>query len=262
MKMLVLVPSRLKRKQAGGLFLSEAMHSIAGQKIPSDFDVRVEISIGVDPGGVLPGDLSMPANATVSEAASASQAFALNAAAARFDHDFVAILEDDDQWLPSFLHASLLALHQNELDFVSTTQLQTDESGKIVSINDFPIPSGWVMRRTVWQTVGPFDTTFKYHLDNEWLGRLALRGFRRGHLVEATAPIDANWMAVRPWLRNVLNYGGPHSTLLRHGSPIPLVTRMVHAGSGTSALRADPGARATSQREYGRLVETFGRIPW
>ena len=262
MKMLVLVPSRLKRNRSGHLFLAQALQSIARQEFPAEFDVRVEISIGVDPGAILPDDLLMPSNATVSEAASASQAFALNAAAARFDHDFLAILEDDDQWLPSFLHVSLAALQLKELDFVSSTQLQVDESGMIVSINDFPIPSTWVMRRTVWETVGPFDTSFQYHLDNEWLGRLALRGFQRGHLVEATAPIDAAWMVVRPWLQKFLKYGGPHATLLRHGNPIPLVSRMVHGGSGMSTLRTDPGAKATSRREYGRLDETFGRIPW
>ena len=262
MKLLVLVPTRLKRNQAGQLFLAQALQSIAGQKIPSDLDVRMEISIGVDPCAVLPDDLSMPPNATVSEAAFASQTFALNAAAARFDHDFLAILEDDDQWLPSFLHVSLVALQQKELDFVSSTQLQIDESGEIVSIFDFPTPSGWVMRRMVWETVGPFDTSFQYHIDNEWLGRLALNGFRRAHLVEATAPIDVAWMSVRPWLKNFMKSAGQHATLLRHGNPSPLVRRTVHAGSGMASVRADATAKATSQREYARLVERFGRIPW
>ncbi len=261
MKLLVLMPTRFKRNQAGQLFLEQALQSIARQEIPSDLPVRVEISIGVDPGAVLPDDLSMPPNATVSEAACASQTFALNAAAARFDHDFLAILEDDDQWLPNFLHVSLVALQQKELDFVSSTQLQVDESGKIVSIFDFPTPSGWVMRRRVWETVGPFDTTFQYHLDNEWLGRLALRGFRRAHLVEATAPVDAAWMSARPWLQHFLKFAGCHATLLRHGNPIPLVTRTVHAGSGMASVRVDATAQAASRREYARLVETFGRIP-
>ena len=262
MKLLVLVPTRLKRNQAGRLFLAQALQSIAGQEFPPHLDVRLEISIGVDPGAVLPDDLTMPPNATVSEAASASQTFALNAAAARFDHDFLAILEDDDQWLPRFLHISLAALQQKELDFVSSTQLQVDESGKIVSIFDFPTPSGWVMRRTVWETVGPFDTSFQYHLDNEWLGRLALRGFRRAHLLEATAPVDVAWMSVRPWLQKYMKYAGNHATLLRHGDPEPLVRRTVHAGSGMASVRADATAKATSQREYARLVERFGRIPW
>ena len=262
MRLLVIVPTRLKRNEAGRLFLSHALDSIAAQTLPSDLDVDVDISIGVDPGAVLPADLTLPAAATVSEAATPSQASALNAAAGVFDHDVLAILEDDDHWLPGHLEKSLRALQDRELDFVSSTQLQVDEAGEISSIFDFPTPSGWVMRRTVWESVGPFDTSYRYHLDNDWLGRLAARGFRRGHLVESTAPLDPRWMMMRPWLHHVLTNGGPHSTLLRHDQPSPLVQRMVHAGSGMSAVASDAAAQSTSRHEYERLARTYGRIPW
>ena len=262
MRLLVIVPTRLKRNGAGRLFLAHALDSIAAQTLPSDLDVDVEISIGVDPGAVLPADLTLPAAATVSEAATPSQASALNAAAGVFDHDVLAILEDDDHWLPGHLEKSLRALHERELDFVSSTQLQVDEAGEISSIFDFPTPSGWVMRRTVWESVGPFDTSYRYHLDNDWLGRLAARGFRRGHLVECTAPLEPRWMMMRPWLHHVLTNGGPHSTLLRHDQPSPLVQRMVHAGSGMAAVANDGAAQSTSRHEYERLAHTYGRIPW
>lgn len=262
MRLLVVVPSRLKRNGAGRLFLANALDSIAAQMLPRDLDVDVEISIGVDPGAVMPADLKLPEAATVSHAVAPSQAAALNAAAGVFEHDVLAILEDDDSWLPDHLEKSLRALHDRRFDFVSSTQLQVDEQGEISSIFDFPTPSGWVMRRTVWQSVGPFDTSYRYHLDNEWLGRLAAQGFRRGHLVECTAPLDPRWMVMRPWLHHVLTNGGPHSTLLRHDQPSPLVHRMVHNGSGMSAVASDTAAKATSTQEYERLARTYGRIPW
>jgi hypothetical protein len=262
MRLLVIVPSRLERGRDGRPFLAKALDSIAAQTVAAGRGIDVEISIGVDPGAVLPADLALPANATVAQATARSQAAALNAAAQKFDHDLLAILEDDDVWLPGHLERSLGALQDRRLDFVSTTQLQVDEAGEIASVFDFPTPSGWVMRRAVWQTVGPFDPSYRYHLDNDWLGRLAARGFRRGHLVECTAPLDPRWMAVRPWLHHVLTNGGPHSTLLRHDQPTPLVRRMVHAGSGMSAVASDAASHSASRQEYERLAHTYGRVPW
>jgi hypothetical protein len=255
MKLLVLVPSRLKRAQAGELFLARALQSVAGQKIPPALQVDVEIAIGVDPGSVLPTDLTLPPNAKVVEAAVASQAFALNAAAAGFDHDFLAILEDDDLWGPAHLHLSLTVLRQKALDFVSSTQLLVDESGKALAIADFPTPSGWVMRRGVWETVGRFDTSFRYHLDSDWLGRLSVGEVPRGHLVEVSA-------VMRPGLQDFMKLAGPHASLVRHANPIPFVVRMIHAGSGMASLETDPIAKATSERERERLVAAFGRMPW
>lgn len=262
MRLLVVVPSRLARNGSGRLFIADALDSIAAQTLPADRSIDVQISIGIDPGTVVPDDLELPRHASLSRAAIESQAAALNAAARAFDHDYLAFLEDDDLWLSDHLTTSLRALQDRRLDFVSSTQLQVDEAGAIASVFDFPTPSGWIMRRTVWETVGPFDTSYRYHLDNEWLGRLAAHGFRRGHLVERTAPVDPRWMAVRPWLHHVLTNGGPHSTLLRHDQPSPLVHRMVHAGSGMSAVANDAVASSTSRQEYERLARTFGRIPW
>lgn len=262
MNLLVLVPSRLERDRSGQPFLAGALESIAAQQLPADAGLDVEAAIGIDAGATLPADLDLPRWARTHEAADRSQAAALNAAAGAVDHDFVAILEDDDRWLPAHLETSLAALRQEDLDFVSTTQLQVDESGGVVSIFDFPTPSGWVMTRAVWDAVGGFDTTYRYHLDNDWLGRLAAHGFRRGHLVESAAPIDPRWLAVRPWLSNVLTCGGPRSRLLRHDHALPLVKRLVHAGSGMAAVGTDAMARATSRQEYDRLAMQYGRIPW
>lgn len=262
MNLLVLIPSRLKRDLSGRSFLAGALDSIAAQELPADKGLDIEASIGVDPGGTIPDDFDLPCWARVSEGASRSQAAALNAAAASLHHDLVAILEDDDRWLPGHLAASIGAIRDHDLDFVSSTQLQVDQTGEAISIFDFPTPSGWVMRRSVWEAVGGFDANYRYHLDNDWLGRLAARGFRRGHMVESTAPIDPRWMAVRPWLQHVLTNGGPRSRLLRHNHHSPLVTRLIHDGSGMSAVASDEAARNTSRQEYERLARQYGRIPW
>jgi hypothetical protein len=54
-------------------------------------------------------------------------------------------------------------------------------------------------------------------------------------------------MVMRPWLKNVLTHGGPHSTLLRHGNAVPNVRRLIHGGSGMAAIGLDPTAHATSR---------------
>jgi len=262
MSLRVLVPSRLGRDRSGRLFLTGALESIAAQARVLDGSVAIAASIGIDPGSTVPADLALPQWATISEGASRSQAAAINAAAMSLDHDLVAILEDDDRWLPGHLAVGLAAIRDHDLDFVSSTQLQVDHDGDAISIFDFPTPSGWVMRREVWESVGGFDTGYRYHLDNDWLGRLAERGFRRGHMVESTAPIDPRWMAVRPWLHHVLTNGGPRSRILRHDHEAPLVRRLVHAGSGMSAVSSNRDAEAMSRREYERLTNRYGHIPW
>ena len=72
-------------------------------------------------------------------------------------------------------------------EFVSTSTLEIDEAEAVIQINDFPVPSTWVMRRWVFGAVGPFDPVFKHHPDTEWLGRLGETKtvYSRAHLLEA-----------------------------------------------------------------------------
>jgi hypothetical protein len=61
------------------------------------------------------------------------------------------------------------------------------------------------MPASTMRAVGEFNEGYRWHLDNEWLGRLAEKKIVRIHLVEATAPVDYQLMAqVRPWLANVI----------------------------------------------------------
>ena len=222
--------------------------------------VEVEIAVGVDPDAEAPERLSAPFIHVV-RSASASQASALNSAAARFDHDFIAFLEDDDEWRPQFLDVAIRALEQ--APFVSSTQLEIQPTGEVVCINDFPTPSGWIMRRAVWEQVGGFDETYRFHLDNEWLGRLADAKIARIHLVESTAPILPGLLAtLRPRLHRAVTFSGECVTLRRHRYAVPLVRRMVHRGSGMAQIQLDPEKRAVSNAEIQRLIDRFGRLPW
>ena len=185
----------------------------------------------------------------------------MNSAAALFNHDFIAFLEDDDEWRPPFLGVALPALEQ--APFVSSTQLEIHPNGEVVCINDFPTPSGWIMRRAVWEAIGGFDETYRFHLDNEWLGRLADVKIPRIHLVESTAPtIPSLLSTLRPRLHRALTFSGGCVTLRRHQYPAPLVRRMVHRGSGMAQIQLDPEKRAVSDAENQRLIDRFGRVPW
>jgi glycosyltransferase involved in cell wall biosynthesis len=254
-RLTVVIPSRSQPAQAA--YLAKAIASIRAQTFR---ELEVEVIICLDPGEGAPA-LPDTAGVRFTEASARGQAAALNAGCALLDADYVAFLEDDDQWHPERVTFALRALLQ--CDFTSTTQLEMEESGFITRINDFPTPSGWFMPLASWRRIGAFDETYRWHLDNEWLGRLAESGLRRIHLVEATAPVHPRFIAqMRPWLQNCLEQGGPQVALGRHPFLVPLVNRLIHAHSGTFAIARNAEALEISTREKERLVARFGRIPW
>jgi glycosyltransferase involved in cell wall biosynthesis len=253
----VIIPSRTQPDQS--LFLARALKSVQEQTARAR--VLIDAVIGLDPGAA-PPDLphsDLPVRCT--NAAAPSQAAALNAAATLFDVDYLAFLEDDDRWLPAHLAVALECLEQAQ--FVSTTQLEVDAAGTIIRINDFPTPSGWVMPRSTWERVGAFDPRFRYHLDNEWLGRLGAAAVSRIHSTEATAPAQLTLAAqVRPWLANVVIHGGGQVRLARHNQALPNVVRLVHPGSGMAQIAHEPAKQQASLDEIARLQAKYGRLPW
>lgn len=255
----VIIPSRLACAGSGGLFLEQAVRSIRAQQLDPSF--RVQILAGIDQGAVPPEDLADRLGICFVEAAGKSQAAALNGAAGAIKGDYLAFLEDDDQWNAGFLSAALSLLGQ--FDFCSASQLEIDPEGRVLRVNDFPTPSGWVMRRQTWERVGLFDTAFRFHLDNDWLGRLGESGARRAHLVEAIEALDAAFVEKeRPLLGTLLKWARPGVHLVRHTSPEPLVVKLCHPGSGIAHSEADAKARQLSQNEYARLIGRFGHVPW
>ena len=255
----IIIPSRLANSPVeDALFLDGAIASIRSQTNRAN----VEIIVGIDTGMTPPKHLVHQPGLAFVESSGRSQAAALNAAARLARGDVIAFLEDDDRWMPAFLDEALAA--RDEADFVSSTQLEVDITGTVTSVVDFPTPSGWLMHRSVWEAVGQFDEAFRWHIDNQWLGRLAEAGVRRAHLVEATAPIDppSRVRQARPWLGRSIDLSAGHVRLRRHPSPWPLVRRLVHDGSGLSAINRNPTLKKQSQEEYIRLTERFGRVPW
>jgi glycosyltransferase involved in cell wall biosynthesis len=261
----ILIPSRLASipspvaEKPNRLFVERAVESIRSQTIAGR--VNFQIVVGVDAGAATPPELATDFGIIFAESGSRSQAAALNAAAKLAQGDVVAILEDDDRWEPQFLERAIEALEK--VGFTSSTQLEVTPNDAVIRINDFPTPSGWVMRREVWEAVGGFDERFRWHLDNDFLGRLSEKNVLRHHLIEATAPIDIGAMQqVRPWLVNCLKLGGRMVRLARHDSPWPLVRRLIHPESGMQRIARDPTLVSESQSEYRAIIQRYGRIPW
>lgn len=260
----VVIPSRLQRRGgadgSGQLFISSAIKSIRAQKAgPEALEFR--IYVGIDSGTLIPGEFAHDRDVSFTESAGRSQASALNAAARMVDADYVAFLEDDDTWTPHFIEAALAAL--TACDFTSSTQLEFSPDGAVLRINDFPTPSGWLMTRATFEKVGLFTEEYRWHIDNEWLGRLAEADVSRAHLIEATAPLELRLASqIRPWLANCLRLGGPRIRLARHSHLRPLVNRLVHPGSCMVQIASDPKTRKESLAARKMLQERFGRMPW
>jgi hypothetical protein len=257
-KLSVIIPSRTQVHQ--GVFLERALRSIFTQtQLPPD--LALETIVGLDAGAVPPPSAARDPRVRIVESGGRSQAAALNAAARKLDGEYVAFLEDDDQWHAQRLAISVPALA--DAKFLSCTQLEINTAAEVIRVNDFATPSGWFMPMATWERVGLFNETYRYHLDNEWLGRLAESGLKRFHLVEATAPVHvAVASQVRPWLARVVQLGGANSHLARHALAVPLVQRLVHARSGMAQIAMNPEQARASQAEMATLAQRFGRLPW
>jgi glycosyltransferase involved in cell wall biosynthesis len=249
----VIIPSRLE-----GSYLDNAIRSVIAQEGVDQADIQ--IVVGVDHGQyVLFKDRYR--HVEMAESKAHRQAAALNTAVHQARGEYLAFLEDDDVWQQKFLRTALMLLDQ--VDFVSSNQLEVDERGSPQQINDFPTPSGWVLRRRTFDTVGPFDETYRWHIDNEWLGRLGEANITRAHLVESTAPLAAHFLREkRPKLANVLSFGRPQPRIIRHEHAVPLIYRLVHSGSAMHRIAHDPALTAESKYEKSRMQKRFGRIPW
>ena len=218
--------------------------------------------VGVDPEAIVPAIIAERRDTVIARSSARSQAAALNACIEVVEgFSYVTFLEDDDRWDPQYLGFALSALQDQE--FVSTTQLELDENDEILRVNDFPTPSRWIMPTQTLNRVGGFDPAMRWHLDNEWLGRLAEAGIRRCHLVERTAPVTLLHSAqTRPWIANVIRNGGPNVSVRRHTNLAPLVFRLVHSRSGMARIANEPALQQQSQREYAMLATRYGRVPW
>ena len=256
-KLTIIIPSRKQEKQIS--FIQRATESVRNQSIANQFVIT--FLVGVDKGCRLKPAISDILGVQCIESDGASQAKALNVAIRQVHEGYVAFLEDDDQWMPDYLNFAMKAIAL--CDFVSSTQAEFDETDELIRINDFPTPSGWFMPASTLKKVGEFNESYRFHLDNDWLGRLSESKLKRIHMVESTAPVQKKYAKqIRPWLMNVLNNSGGFCNLARHASPYPLVKRLVHSNSGMAQIAANSEYSQISKREYKSLVNRFGVEPW
>lgn len=263
----VVIPSRLQKISEDATdsdyFVERAMRSVLAQTQLASQEIEVNFVLGVDDDALIPERIASCQNTFVCRSTGRSQAAALNACIEFVapHYRMVAFLEDDDRWESDYLTWALKAL--NSYDFVSSTQLEVDDTDTIIRVNDFPTPSGWIMPVATLTKIGLFDCAFRWHIDNDWLGRLARSGLSRCHLVEVTAPTTlASSLQVRPWIANVLRLAGPFSDVKRHASTAPLVVRLVHPRSGMAMIASNPVLAAESRKEQEMLLGRFGHIPW
>ncbi|MBI2311660.1 MAG: glycosyltransferase [Betaproteobacteria bacterium] len=263
MRLSIIIPTRLARHPlTGRYYLERALRSVAGQNaLKAASAPQVEIIVGTDAGADLPPEAVSRAPCRVIHAAGAqSQTAAINAALAKASGEVIAFLEDDDFWAPRYLAVALKRLGQ--YPFVSSNQAEVFPEGLFFRLNDFPTPSGWIMRRKVLERIGGFDDEYRYHLDNEWLGRLNQARVPRLHLIESRIPLEPEYLArYRPHLAHYLEITAGRGALALNGGPHPLVTRTLNPRGGMARLSLRGDAKARSNREYELIRRRFGNIP-
>lgn len=254
----LICPTRTSTQQK--FFLDRMINSVKENSAFDAVDMRFLICLDQD------GSISLDyedINLTIINSDGHSQSKALNAGLKMVKSDFVAIIEDDDQWNTNFLKLVLRAFETQHIDFISSNQLEIDMTGKIIRINDFPTPSGWIFKREILEKVGFFSENFKWHLDNDFLGRINKLGISRGHFIEKFAPIDVNLARqVRPWIANIFDSCKGKIKFLRHHYSSPLIIRQVHPESGTFRIDRNKKLKTESQTETKKLTELYGNVPW
>ena len=263
-KLHVIIPSRNSEKQK--IFLNKSVGSVINQKL--DQDIEISVIICTDPTF---NEENIPSSQKIKiqicQSNKPTHADALNNGIKKFDANYVSFLEDDDYWQPNFIEVSLSflkkMLSKNKFGMTSSNQLEINSEGQVIRVNDFPTPSGWLMTAETLSHVGLFNSSYLFHLDNDWLGKAALKNVPRKHLIEAVAPINVSICSqVRPWLALVVRNSKRTCSLQRHQYLTPLVTRLVHSQSGMGQISAEKSKQDLSSKEQNLLRTTYGLIPW
>jgi glycosyltransferase involved in cell wall biosynthesis len=257
----VIVPSRLQENpnddgthDTPNLYLDRAVMSIRRQTVWADHEW--EIIVGIDRPSRWMEYFWYPLPARFKDGVKVvhgkrSQSAAVNAAVRKSTGDVLAFLEDDDYWEPQKMEAQLPQL--DTYDLITCNQREITPKGDYIRVNDFPTPSGWVMKRSTWEDSGGFDESYRYHMDTEWLGRFNDEGLKRLHLIE-----QGGTLAGRPWLQNV----SAKSMIGAISLPKQLVQRTVNPEGGMARIANDPEVAADSNDEHGRMIAEFGDVPW
>jgi len=250
MKISVITPSRLAvnpNSEHGNLWLDLALMSVRRQTVFEEHEIEQVVGMNRDTSLQLPFRF----NGTIVSHCGDNQALAVNGAVSESTGDVLAFLEDDDTWEPTKLAHQLPLLEH--FDFVSSNQREMDEDRATwLRTNDFPTPSGWLMRRELWDELGGFDETFRFHVDTQFLGKLNAAKKKRVHVVER----NPDWS--RQWLQIVAR----RSLIAESTEQTPLVVRTVNSKGGMAQIQRDPSAAAVSREEHKRMIDQFGEVPW
>lgn len=253
----LITPSRCGANQI--FFLNRMLESVFSQTVQKY--INLEVLICLDSGDYLREKINYP-NVRVVNSDGRSQAKALNTGIRHARKRHIAFLEDDDCWLPEFLSTCRDVFRDRNIAFVSSNQTEITTDGEVLGVNDFPTPSGWIFDRMKVNDDIFFNENYQWHLDNDFLGQLNKKRIQRAHLVESYAPtrIDIA-MRSRITLGRMIANSPASLQLIRHSSPIPLVTKTIHSGSGMAFIAKDRNANVRSQLERKMLQSSYGCIP-
>lgn len=255
----VVVPSRIARNPesaheipGGVLFLDGALGTIKAQ---TRADLIKQVVIAVDPGrkaDVPARFLQTWCAHDVVEAPTASQASALNAGVAVATQPWIAFLEDDDQWRNGNKIETQVKF-TDRYDLITCNQEEVSTSGGFERVNDFPTPSGWLVRA---EKLPRFDESFRWHVDTEMLGQLKRAGARRIHIC---APSHGT-----AWIQHI-----SHSSDIHRINGSPMVVRRNNPGGGMAKIASDAEAGAQSKAEHEEMARRYADlfpktqgIPW
>ncbi|MEO5757897.1 MAG: glycosyltransferase family 2 protein [Mesorhizobium sp.] len=125
-------------------------------------------------------------------AADGGQTDAINKGFAVVSGDIMAYLNSDDVLLPGTLHYVAHAFEKYpEVDFVYGNRIVIDEAGRetarvvlpphdreVIKWADYIPQETMFWRRSVWERLGAFDTTFQFAMDWDFILRAQAAGFR------------------------------------------------------------------------------------
>lgn len=259
----VCLPSRFTQHPgAGWYWLERAVDSIRQQTIAKK--LPIQICVGIDHGADIPAVFQNQADVIfnpVAADAPKNQAAAVNAAAAAATGDIIAFLEDDDLYFPQRLENALMLLQK--YDFVGGTQQAITPNQVPFQIHDYANPTTWVMRHEFWRRVGPMDTTYRFHLDAEWLGRLNASGGLRVHEIESNAPREWHRLATsRQFYMYFYSVIQPGSGVYYTDYAHPLAAKTVHDNSMSDIAEKNPEYKKQSDAEHMRMETKYHGRPF